>query len=97
MRDSLLKDVKETVGGIYRIFNASHAIGYLFNPNIKKDSIANGMYCDIIDEIDDKQWDYFLSFQNNNHLNVKKAHLYKIYRYKNEIRLANMDIDFNSL
>jgi hypothetical protein len=59
----LLRDIKNTVGSIYRL-NAPHAIGYLFYTDKNGQSIYRGMYCNWLTEIDNC-WEYFLKFEDN--------------------------------
>lgn len=104
MRKALIKDVRQTVGSIYSM-NAPHAIGYLFNPARSGDEIANGMYCDRIDEIDHKSWEFFVAFEDicreektDEHIRrivfqVKKGQIYRLIDKDGETDLEETKIN----
>jgi hypothetical protein len=77
MRQSLVKDIRQTVGSIYRM-NAPHAIGYLFNATEGEHEIADGMYCDRLYEIDPNRWDYFLAFDKIHREEMVEKGFYRI-------------------
>lgn len=64
MKESLKRDVLNTVGSIYAL-NSPNAIGYLFNENKSGDEIICGMYCNRVDEIDPARWGWFYSKAGN--------------------------------
>lgn len=60
MNPRLKKEALSIAGGLPRC-NMYHRLGYLFNENKQGNEIAEGMFCDRVEEIDPERWDYFLS------------------------------------
>ena len=74
MNAALKADALKTASNLYA-FNAPYRIGYLFNETRSGDEIALGMFCDRVEEIDPKQWDYFLSV-NGGFYDIRKPRSY---------------------
>ena len=70
------KDALSVCGSIYR-WNAPHAIGYLYNPTRDGREVAEGMYCDRVDEIDPKRWTYFYSFEDKTFYDLENERSFK--------------------
>lgn len=57
MNDSLKKDALAQCASIH-----GRGIGYLFCASVDGNSVARGMFCHRLSEIDPQQWDYFIWF-----------------------------------
>ena len=60
MNESLKKDALAQCASIHGMF--SGGLGYLFSSSVDGNSVARGMFCHRLHEIDPQQWDYFIWF-----------------------------------
>lgn len=69
------KDALNVCGSIYRM-NATHAIGYLYNPTKDGREVAEGMYCDRVSEINPERWTYFYRFEDKTFYQIDNERSY---------------------
>ncbi len=58
------REVKKVVGGIHGMFNAPHAVGYLFNIHRNNKDVCRGMYIITRRDIDPERWDAFFDLES---------------------------------